>query len=376
MKLDTYALGEELKKAGFSFYSGVPCSFLANLINYAINEADFVMSPNEGDAVAACAGASLAGKKSIALMQNSGLTNAVSPLTSLNYSFKIPLLGFVSLRGEPGLTDEPQHELLGVITEKMLEMMKVKWEYLSADIEEVREQIKRANAVIDNNEVFFFVVKKGILGDVELKPQTAKTNINKITIEKSKDDELAMRLNVLETLNKIKGNDTVLLATTGKTGRELYEVEDAKNNLYMVGSMGCISSTALGVALNTDKKVIAIDGDAALLMRMGNMALNGYYAPSNMLHLLVDNNVHDSTGGQFTVSNNVDFVQIAKSCGYTNSLYIHNLGELEEKIVEWKNNPAPTFMYIKVRRGTKENLGRPSVKPYEVKDRLMEFING
>lgn len=375
MKLDANKLGQELKSLGFDFYSGVPCSFLADLINYAINEADFIMSANEGDAVATCAGAHIAGKKSIVLMQNSGLSNAVSPLTSLNYSFKIPVLGFVSLRGESGINDEPQHELMGQITEKLLETMKVKWEYLSTNSAEVKKQLQRANAIIENNQTFFFVVKKGTLDKVELKEQILHTNINKSTLPKSKKDELPMRLNVLESLTRIKEDDIILLATTGKTGRELYEVEDTANNMYMVGSMGSISSLGLGLALNSSKKTIAIDGDGALLMRMGNLAINGYYAPKNLLHLLIDNNLHDSTGGQFTVSHNVDFIQVAKSCGYTKSIYIHDLVELEKKVQEWKNNPELTFMYIKVRKGTKENLGRPNIKPYEVKERLMEFIS-
>lgn len=175
MILNTYSLGEELNKRGFNFYSGVPCSFLANLINYAINEADFIMSANEGDAVAACAGAYMGGKKSVVLMQNSGLTNAISPLTSLNYSFKIPVLGFVSLRGEKGIQDEPQHELMGVITEKMLELVQIEWEYLSTDIEEVKQQLERADKAIENKQSFFFVVKKNTLDKVVLKKGAVKT---------------------------------------------------------------------------------------------------------------------------------------------------------------------------------------------------------
>ena len=132
--LNTQEFGTALKGLGFDFYSGVPCSFLKYLINYAINDCDYVMAANEGDAVATAAGAYLGGKKSVVLMQNSGLTNATSPITSLNYSFQLPILGFVSLRGEPGLSDEPQHELMGKITGEMLSLMKVDWEYLAQDI--------------------------------------------------------------------------------------------------------------------------------------------------------------------------------------------------------------------------------------------------
>ena len=375
MQLNTYWFGDELKALGFNFYSGVPCSFLNSLINYAINECDYVMSANEGDAVATCSGAYLAGKKSVVLMQNSGLTNAISPLTSLNFSFKLPVLGFVSLRGEPGINDEPQHELMGVITEKLLELVDVKWEYLSTDSIEVIEQLKRANKAIENNQTFFFVVKKNTFDKVSLKRSLLNRVSNKLQINRSKKDELPLRFNVLQRLSKIKSDDTVLLATTGKTGRELYETEDAKNNLYMVGSMGSISSLGLGIALNSDKKVIAIDGDGALLMRMGNLATNAYYKPKNLLHILIDNNVHDSTGGQFTVAENVDFVQVASSVGYEHSIYVHSSEELENKLIDWKKNPVLTFIYIKIREGTKENLGRPKIKPYEVKERLIFFLD-
>jgi phosphonopyruvate decarboxylase len=374
MQLDTYALGEELKLLGFDFYSGVPCSFLNDLINYAINECNYIMSANEGDAVATCAGAHLAGKKTVVLMQNSGLTNATSPLTSLNYSFKIPVLGFVSLRGEEGLNDEPQHELMGTITEKMLELMKIQWEYLSTDIQEVKQQLNRANNAIENNKTFFFIVKQNTLNKVSLKPYLPKNNHNKICIHQSKKNQFPLRLQVLECLNTLKSTDTALLATTGKTGRELYEIEDACNNFYMVGSMGTISSIGLGIGLNSTKKVIAIDGDGALLMRMGNLATNAYYGTPNFLHLLIDNHIHDSTGGQFTVSCNVDFVQIASSAGYNHSIYIHSLEELQSAILQWKQNPTLTFLYINVKEGTKDNLGRPKIKPFEVKTRLMSFL--
>jgi phosphonopyruvate decarboxylase len=375
MTLATCKFGSELQSLGFDFYSGVPCSFLNNLINYALNECNYVMSANEGDAVATAAGAYLAGKKSVVLMQNSGLTNAISPLSSLNFTFKLPVLGFVSLRGEPGISDEPQHELMGVITEKMLELLDVKWEYLSVRFVEAKEQLQRANEYIENNQTFFFVVREGTFENVVLKKQRLKCVLNKLNLKKTKDDTLPTRFNVLETLCKIRDNNIVLLATTGKTGRELYEVGDTSDKFYMVGSMGCISSIGLGVALNCAAKVIAIDGDGALLMRMGNLATNAYYAPDNFLHILVDNNSYDSTGGQFTVAGNMDFIGIAASTGYKHVIYVHSLEELANEIEQWRKNPVTTFMHIRVGLGSKKNLGRPNIKPYEVKERLMEFIS-
>jgi len=376
MALNTYQFGDELKKLGFEFYSGVPCSFLSNFINYAINECDYVMGANEGDVVAISSGATLAGKKSVVLMQNSGLTNAVSPLTSLNYCFRLPVLGFVSLRGEPGLSDEPQHELMGPITTNMLDVMEVKWEYLADNMEDAKEQLLRADNYIKNNQTFFFVVKKGRFDKVELKEQKLISNKNNIFKRTDLENSFPTRLKALETIVNNKTEDTILLATTGKTGRELYEIDDLSSNLYMVGSMGCISSIGLGISLNSNKKVIAIDGDGALLMRMGSLATNAYYSPDNMLHILLDNNVHDSTGGQATISHNVDFAQIAVSSGYKEVYDIASEYELKDIIENWNKNPKLTFIHLKTAKGSKKDLGRPKIKPYEVKERLIEFING
>jgi phosphonopyruvate decarboxylase len=375
--ISTKRFGEELKKLGFDFYSGVPCSFLKNLINYAINDCDYVAATNEGEAVAVAAGAYLAGKKPVVLMQNSGLTNAVSPLVSLNYPFRLPVLGFVSLRGEPGIPDEPQHELMGRITTQMLDIMEIQWEYLSTDFEQAKKQLLQAHCCIENNQTFFFVVKKNTFEKEPLTDQKQISSINTLKSEKTKDDQLPTRFETLRLIHSLKDDKTVQLATTGKTGRELYEVEDAPNNLYMVGSMGCVSSLGLGLALTKkDKDIVVIEGDGALLMRMGSLATNGCYAPPNMLHILLDNNTHDSTGGQSTFSHNVNFVDIAAACGYTKSIYVHNLEELESCIKGWKGKKHLTFLYMKIAKGSIKDLRRPKMKPHEVKERLRVFLDG
>lgn len=374
--LDTKEFGSALKENGFTFYSGVPCSFLKDLINFAINHCEYIIANNEGDAVATCAGAYLGGKKPVFLCQNSGLTNAVSPLTSLNQIFNIPILGFVSLRGEPGLPDEPQHELMGEITTSMLDLMRIKWEYLSNDPSHALIQLKNANLLIEDGESFFFVVKKGTFSTEKLLTQFPKSSSNRFRVKKTKPDSLPSREAALDCINHVKDRDTLIFATTGKTGRELYEIEDAPNNFYMVGSMGCISPLALGLALTRkNKKVIAIDGDGSMLMRLGAITTNGYYSPSNMLHLILDNNSYDSTGGQLTISHNVDFIGLAAAAGYSDVFYIHDLTELQERIENWKKNSGLTLLYLKIAKGSKENLGRPKIKPFEVKDRIIRFIN-
>jgi len=374
--LNTTKFGNELKRLGFDFYSGVPCSFLKNLINYSINECEFIIAANEGDAVAVASGAYLGGRKSVVLMQNSGLTNAISPLTSLNYPFQIPVLGFVSLRGEPSLNDEPQHELMGQITTQFLELMQIKWQFLSADFDEAKIQLEEANEWIEKQLPFFFVVKKGIFDSEKLQKEKRILNVNKEKSIKSSINELPSRFDTLNVINRFKDEKTVQLATTGKTGRELYEIEDSANNLYMVGSMGCISSLGLGLAYTrNDIDVVVIDGDGSLLMRMGSLATNGYYQPENMLHILLDNQTHDSTGGQSTVSHNVSFVDIAAACGYEKSYYIHNLHELEMSMQEWKKTKGLTLLYLSIGKGSKQSLGRPKITPSEVKTRLKGFIN-
>lgn len=374
--INTKKIGDELRELGFTFYSGVPCSFLKDLINYAINECDYVMAANEGDAVAISSGASLGGNKAVVLMQNSGLTNATSPLTSLNFTFQLPVLGFVSLRGEPGLSDEPQHELMGTITEKMLSLMKVEWAYLSNNEEEAIKQLRDANAHIESGRTFFFVVKKGTFDKVKLLDQNLRQVSNNLVYRSEEEEVSPTRSEALAEISKLADYTTVVLATTGKTGRELFEIADKPNNLYMVGSMGCISSLALGLALaRPDKKVIAVDGDGAALMRLGAIATNGYYQPPNLLHILLDNNTHDSTGGQATVSHTVDFVGMAAASSYPSAIKVNNLDEFNGAIDAWKKTGNLTFIHLKISKGSPSELGRPTIKPYQVKERLMKFID-
>lgn len=374
--LNTNEFGDLLRERGFTFFSGVPCSFLSDLINYAINECEYVGAANEGDAVAIASGSVLGGRRAVVLMQNSGLTNATSPLTSLNYTFKLPVLGFVSLRGEPGSGDEPQHELMGVITTQMLDNMQIEWEYLSSDMQEVSSQLERVSEYMNQNQTFFFVVRQGTLSKVELKKRNNEIRFNKSLVTKTRSEEYPTRFSALEIINGLKDRDTVQLITTGKSGRELHDLEDSEHNLYMVGSMGCVNSLGLGLACaRSDKKVVVIDGDGALLMRMGSLATMGYQQPDNLLHILLDNHTHDSTGGQTTVSHNVDFVQIAASCGYENAIYCHDLSDLRKSIEDWQERPSLTFLRLPIAGGSIKTLGRPNLKPYQVKERLVNFLH-
>jgi phosphonopyruvate decarboxylase len=372
-----------LQESGFSFFSGVPCSYLKSMISCVIDQCDYVMAANEGDAVAICGGAYMAGLTPVVLMQNSGLTNAISPLTSLNHIFQIPVLGFVSFRGEEHTHDEPQHELMGKITIPLLELMGIRWEFLSSDQKDAKEQLKKAAQCIERGQIFFFVVRKNTFEEYpnnqQLKDHSPQSEVHpkyQKKTTKSGEDELPLRIDVLKTIHSILDKNTVLITPTGYTSRELYEIEDLENTFYMFGSMGCAGSIGLGLSRGKpDKDIIVIDGDGALLMRLGSMSTIGFYEPENLLHILLDNNSYESTGGQETVSGRVNFIDIAQACGYTNSVYVHTLYELKDHITKWKNHKELTFMHLKIREGTRGKLGRPSIHPTRIRQRFMEFLN-
>ena len=264
---------------------------------------------------------------------------------------------------------------MGKITEDLLDLMEIKWDYLDPDIDQASHQIKKADDFITKNIPFFFVVRKNTFIEEKLRSQGTFLSHNRIIVTKNHNDEYPARIKALQTISAVKDEKTVLLATTGKTGRELYEIGDTHHNLYMVGSLGCVSSMGLGLALvKEDKNIIVIDGDGSLLMRLGSMATNAHYAPRNMLHILLDNNMHDSTGGQNTVSPNVNFTALAASCGYSASIYIHNLVELSAAIKQWKKARQLTFLYVNIKPGSKKELGRPKSKPFEIKQNLMNFL--
>lgn len=373
--MEPRAFGGLLQEHGVTFFSGVPCSFLRGLINHALNHLDYYAAANEGDAVAIAAGATLGGRRAAVLLQNSGLTNALSPLTSLNHVFRIPVLGFVSLRGEPGVADEPQHELLGEITGKLLKVCRIETLLLDRDLDEARRQLLQADKFLRQDRSAFLIVRKGTFAEEPLsRPFCVPDSPKRLHISGS-NRTFPRRIDVLAALNGLRDRNTLLLATTGKTGRELYELEDHPGNLYMVGSMGCVSSLGLGLALaRPDKKVIAIDGDGALLMRMGSLATNGFYRPPNLLHVVLDNRCHDSTGGQDTVSGNVCFAAVASYSGYPAAMEVHVLSEFTSAVQTWLTAGGLTLISLPTGKGSKEALGRPGIKPIEVKERLMRHV--
>jgi len=366
------------KQLGFDFWAGVPCSYLTPFINYTIGDTGltYISSANEGDAVAAATGAVLGGHRAVAMMQNSGLGNAVSPLTSLNHVFQIPVLLIITLRGESGKPDEPQHELMGQVTQQLLETMGIPWSWFPEQEQEIESVLHSAVMHMDTSgRPYALVMRKGAVAPYALqKNSTFQSQVSSIhentgvAVPESPSRHAVLRKLVANT----DVDETVLIASTGFAGRELYAIEDRSNHLYMVGSMGCASSLGLGLSLvRPDKKVVVIDGDGAALMRMGNFATVGAYADNNFYHLLLDNGVHESTGGQATVSAAIDFPAIASACGYKN-IYA---SKSTEQLRNFLDNDAPAFMHIQTECGVPDDLPRPAIKPVDVARRLMDHMN-
>jgi phosphonopyruvate decarboxylase len=364
------------KELGYATWAGVPCSFLTPFINSVIDDAEmnYVSAANEGDAVAIATGAALAGRRAVALMQNSGLGNAVSPLSSLNWVFRLPILLIVTLRGEPGLADEPQHELMGQITGQILDSLQIPWAWFPRSSDEVEGALTVAQWNMDRSGLpYAFVMKKGTVAKAGLNSRWhPRSEVSAFEAGPLEEPGMSRQEALREVIAATKENDSTVIGSTGYTGRELFALADRPNQLYMVGSMGCASSMGLGLSLALpDRKVVVVDGDGAALMRMGNLATIGAYGGENFRHLLLDNGVHESTGGQATVSPAISFAGVARACAYRKA----STGVSRRQLVTFLDDEGgPALLHFRTRRGVPEGLPRPNVSPRQVKQRLMTHI--
>ncbi len=379
---------EAARAWGFQWYAGVPCSYLTPFINYVLQDPDlrYVSMANEGDAVALAAGITLGGDgqggagRAVVMMQNSGLGNAVSPLTSLTWTFGLPQLLIVTWRGQPAVPDEPQHALMGPITPTLLETMQIAWELFPTEAAQLGPVLDRALTHMNvTGRPYCLLMQKGSVASTELQavpPATVARGPATDVVVRRSAAAPQLRPSREEALREIVAHTaksrTVLLASTGFCGRELYAIADRANHLYMVGSMGCVTPLALGLALaRPDLKVIALDGDGAALMRMGALATVGATAPRNFWHLLLDNGAHESTGGQATVSATVAFADVAAACGYRSCLDTDSVAQL----AAWLSlTDGPHFARLLTRTGTPKDLPRPNVTPAQVRERFMQHI--
>ena len=360
---------------GADFYSGVPDSQLKALCNYlmatyGIDQKHHIIAANEGNCTALAAGYHLAtGKVPVVYMQNSGEGNIINPVASLlnDKVYAIPMIFIVGWRGEPGIHDEPQHIYQGEVTVKLLEDMDISTFIIGKDTtdDEVKTAMENFKSVLAKGKQVAFVIRKGALTDA---PKVEYKNNNTMVREE-----------IIRHIVKVSDEDPIV-STTGKASRELFEIREAngqshKYDFLTVGSMGHSSSIALGVAINKPNcKVWCIDGDGAVLMHMGSMAVIGSCAPKNLVHVVVNNQAHETVGGMPTVANAVDLPAVALACGYKLALSADNRESLDAALEEALRSEGPVLVEAKCAIGARADLGRPTTTPQQNKEAFMDFL--
>lgn len=363
--------------AGFDFYTGVPCSYLTPLINGVLSDRAiaYVGAASEGEAVAIAAGAWLAGRMPVAMCQNSGLGNMVNPLTSLNAPFRIPTLLLTTWRGRPGEPDEPQHALMGGITHDLLALMRVPHRDLPDTADALAPAFGHAAAAMAESGLpYGFVIAKGQIAETPLDQPPPAAPVAGIRADHLRHGPRPARIAVLERLLALLDPADAVIATTGKSGRELFTLDDREQHLYQVGSMGGAAAMGLGVALATARRVVVVDGDGAALMKLGTMATIGARRPANLVHLLLDNGVHDSTGGQATVSPSVDFAGVALACNYAFAAACDDVAGFAAAWGQAVAAAGPALIHVRIRPGSIATLGRPTIPPHAVARRFRAFL--
>lgn len=365
---------EQLQSINVGFYAGVPDSLLKPFCNYLMDKFrlwhNHFITANEGNAVAMAAGYHLAtGKVPCVYLQNSGLGNIVNPVTSLltGEVYGIPCVFVIGWRGEPGVKDEPQHIYQGKTTLGLLELLNIPYFVVhdSTTVDELAKQTDKFKPILDSGSSVALVIKKGAL-----------TNPQKIQY---KNQHQLLREDVIRHIVAV-ANEDIVVSTTGKTSRELFELREQGMQSHgydflTVGSMGHCSSIALGIAIEKpNTRVWCIDGDGAALMHMGAMAVIGNVAPANYIHVLINNESHESVGGMPTVGGQIDFCQIARGCGYKQIYAVRATSELTHVLKHVKGVEGPVFVEVKTAIGARSDLGRPTVTPIENKKAFMAFL--
>ncbi len=365
---------EKLQREGIEFYAGVPDSLLKNVCAYITDHLDSrhnIIAANEGGAVALAAGYYLAtGKVGCVYMQNSGEGNIINPLASLTDKevYNIPVLLLIGWRGRPGVHDEPQHVKQGKVTTGLLNVMGVNYEVLSKEEDKAAKQIEKAAKALANKEVFALVIEKDTFEDYNLQ----NVEVNNLTMSREE---------AIQTVAAALCENDCIVSTTGMISRELFEYRTALNQGHVrdfltVGSMGHASQIALGIALaQPERRVWCFDGDGAAIMHMGSMAIVADKAPKNYVHVVFNNGAHDSVGGQPTVGLKIDLPAVAGAVGYKATYSVDTKAELESVLAKVNEFEGLVLLEIKVKKGNRKDLGRPTTTPIQNKKALMCFLN-
>jgi phosphonopyruvate decarboxylase len=364
---------EWLAEGGVGFYAGVPDSLLKDFCAYVTANTPasrHVITANEGSAVAMAMGYHLAtGKVGAVYLQNSGLGNTVNPLTSLADPaiYGVPMLLIVGWRGEPGKKDEPQHVHMGRVTLATLAALEIGYEVLPAEPAAARAAVGRALAAAREREApFALVVQNGVFSSYGLPEEPPRYPL-------TREEAIGALVAALPA-------DAVVVATTGKPSRELFELRQARGqahdgDLLIVGGMGHASQIALGVALQRpERPVYCLDGDGAVLMHMGGLATIGAQAPPRYRHVVVNNAAHDSVGGQPTVAFDVDLCAVARACGYPHAERVERADDLPRAVAALEAVRGPAMLEVRVQKGSRANLGRPTTTPAELKRLFMRRL--
>ena len=357
-----------------NFFTGVPDSLLSPLCDYLMQtygiSDNHIICSNEGNCVALAAGYHLAtGRVPVVYLQNSGIGNIVNPSTSLLHHkvYGIPCIFVVGWRGEPGVHDEPQHRFQGEVTIKLLEDLDIKTFVISKETtdDELKVKMEEFGSLLHSGKSIALVVRKGVL---ETDKKVKYTNNNKL-----------VREDVIKHITAITGKD-IVVSTTGKTSRELFETREAnrqshKYDFLTVGSMGHSSSIAMGIAIQKPgTKIWCIDGDGAALMHMGAMAVIGKISPKNLVHIVINNNAHESVGGAPTPTDKMDLVKVAQACGYPNAESVDNIDSLDIALNRAKNSNTLSLIEVKTAIGSRSDLGRPTTTAKENRELFMDYL--
>jgi len=361
-----------LREAGISFFAGVPDSVLrgfCSCVESLCDSGEHVGCPNEGSAISLATGYHLATNRiAVVYMQNSGLGNAVNPLTSLTHPdvYRIPALLIVGWRGEPGTKDEPQHMVQGGITTSLLDLLSVPYEILGGDSDVdqvVRTVLKKIGS---SGGPAALLVRSDALGAYPggQEPQGLSRLV---------------REDAVRQILHLSDPEDVFIATTGKISRELFELrverKEEQRDFLTVGSMGHASSIALGVAqARPNRRVICMDGDGAMLMHMGVMPTIGTSAPRNLIHIILNNGAHESVGGQPTVARQMDLNALARASGYASYYHCADASGVAENWDHLTTREGPILWEIKVAMESRSNLGRPTSGPQENKEEFKKHV--
>lgn len=364
---------EALREKGIDCFAGVPDSLLKNICAYITDHFDAahnIIAANEGAAVGLAAGHYLAtGQPACVYMQNSGEGNIINPLASLTDQevYNIPVLLLIGWRGRPGVHDEPQHVKQGKVTTGLLNVMGVNYEVLSKEEDKAAKQIEKAAKALANKEVFALVIEKDTFEDYKLQ----NVEVNDLTMSREE---------AIQTVAAALGEKDCIVSTTGMISRELFEYRVAmsqghERDFLTVGSMGHASQIALGIALaQPERRVWCFDGDGAAIMHMGSMAIVAYKAPKNYVHVVFNNGAHDSVGGQPTVGLKIDLPAVAKAVGYKAEYSVDNKEALNAILKNVSSFEGSTLIEVKVKKGNRKDLGRPTTTPIQNKEALMQFL--